>query len=213
MGLEIILALFLGLIPAYIAKNKGRSFGVWYIYGVLLFIVALIHSILISKRPKTETENELQEQGQKKEPSGFFMQIKSSNFISKVVAFFVVLLFINACLPDKSKDSTAKIPKIEEVPALNQVQIVDKKGTTNDYSDYISIEGSVKNKSYDKTIDYIMLRYEALDDNDKVIDSNFIMIYGDIKPQEQKIFRSTEHWKRNVMTGYRLYVKEASYKK
>ena len=208
---ELILALFLGLIPATIAKNKGRSFGRWYVYGVLLFIVALIHSLLISKKSTTQTEPEPQEP--KKEASGLFMQVKSSDFISKAVAVFVVLLFINACLPDKPKDSTTKVPKTEEVPALNQVEIIDKRGTTNDYSDYIDIEGSVRNKSYDKTIDYIMLRYEALDNNNKVIDSNSIMIYGDIKPQEQKIFRSTEHWKRNVMTGYRLYVKDAYYKK
>ena len=44
----IILALFLGAIPAIIAKGKGRNFAVWYIYGVLLFIVALIHSLAIS---------------------------------------------------------------------------------------------------------------------------------------------------------------------
>lgn len=46
-----ILACFLGLIPAFIAQNKGRSFGLWYVYGVALFIVALIHSLCISKRP------------------------------------------------------------------------------------------------------------------------------------------------------------------
>ena len=39
--MEIILALALGFIPAYIAKNKGRSFWTWYIFGALLFIIAL----------------------------------------------------------------------------------------------------------------------------------------------------------------------------
>lgn len=37
----------LGLIPANIAKNKGRSFGLWWFYGFMLFIVALPHSILM----------------------------------------------------------------------------------------------------------------------------------------------------------------------
>ena len=37
-----IAALFLGLIPAFIAQNKGYSFWGYYIFGVLLFIVALI---------------------------------------------------------------------------------------------------------------------------------------------------------------------------
>lgn len=42
-------AIILGLIPAFIAKSKGRSFPLWYIYGVAIFIVALIHSIVIKK--------------------------------------------------------------------------------------------------------------------------------------------------------------------
>lgn len=45
----MFLAVFLGLIPAFIAKSKGRSFFLWYVYGVALFIVALIHSIIIKK--------------------------------------------------------------------------------------------------------------------------------------------------------------------
>ncbi|MBP2660129.1 MAG: hypothetical protein H6Q69_3161 [Firmicutes bacterium] len=43
----LIPALFLGLIPGFIARSKRRSFFSWYVYGVLLFIVALIHSIVI----------------------------------------------------------------------------------------------------------------------------------------------------------------------
>lgn len=45
----LFLSLVLGLIPAFIASSKGRSFVLWYIYGVLIFIVALIHSLCISK--------------------------------------------------------------------------------------------------------------------------------------------------------------------
>lgn len=37
----------LGLIPAAIAKNKGYSFGLWWFYGWMLFIVAIIHVSLI----------------------------------------------------------------------------------------------------------------------------------------------------------------------
>ena len=37
----------LGLIPAYIAKNKGRKWGRWFVYGIFLFWIALIHSIVI----------------------------------------------------------------------------------------------------------------------------------------------------------------------
>ena len=37
------LAAILGLIPANIAKKKGLSFGMWWFYGWMLFIVAIIH--------------------------------------------------------------------------------------------------------------------------------------------------------------------------
>lgn len=52
----VIAALVLGLIPAFIASLKGRNFILWYIYGVLLFIIALIHSLIISKDEKTIAE-------------------------------------------------------------------------------------------------------------------------------------------------------------
>ena len=45
----LVAALFLGLIPAAIASSKGRSFGLWYLYGVALFIVALIHSLVLQR--------------------------------------------------------------------------------------------------------------------------------------------------------------------
>lgn len=43
----LIIAVFLGLIPANIARRKGRSFGLWWFYGAALFIVAIIHVLLI----------------------------------------------------------------------------------------------------------------------------------------------------------------------
>ena len=43
MFLTIIIAAGLGLIPANIAKGKGYSFGLWWFYGWMLFIVAIIH--------------------------------------------------------------------------------------------------------------------------------------------------------------------------
>ncbi|MCW3150459.1 hypothetical protein N8H22_17785 [Stutzerimonas stutzeri] len=42
------IALVLGLIPAIIAALKGRRFFVWWIYGALIFIVALPHSLFAS---------------------------------------------------------------------------------------------------------------------------------------------------------------------
>ncbi len=40
-------ALVIGLIPASIAQSKGHDFFAWYVYGVLLFIVALIHALVL----------------------------------------------------------------------------------------------------------------------------------------------------------------------
>ena len=37
----------LGLIPAAIAAKKGRSFGKWWIYGTLLILVVLPHSLMV----------------------------------------------------------------------------------------------------------------------------------------------------------------------
>lgn len=41
------MALVLGLLPAGIAQGKGASFFPWYAYGVLLFPIALIHSLVM----------------------------------------------------------------------------------------------------------------------------------------------------------------------
>ena len=43
----LIVAAGLGFIPASIAKNKGYSFGLWWFYGWMLWIVAIIHVNLI----------------------------------------------------------------------------------------------------------------------------------------------------------------------
>ena len=43
----LVLAALLGLIPAAIAQSKGRSFGLWWFYGAMLFIVALPHALIM----------------------------------------------------------------------------------------------------------------------------------------------------------------------
>ena len=45
MGFLVVCAL-IGLIPASMAHAKGRSFFGWWVYGALLFIVALPHALL-----------------------------------------------------------------------------------------------------------------------------------------------------------------------
>ena len=47
---SLVLAAGLGLIPATIAQKKGYSFGLWWFYGWMLFIVAIIHVNLIEDK-------------------------------------------------------------------------------------------------------------------------------------------------------------------
>ncbi|MCX6088828.1 MAG: zinc ribbon domain-containing protein [Candidatus Atribacteria bacterium] len=62
-----IFAIIIGLIPAYIAKTKGRSFGLWWVYGAALFIVALPHA-LIMKPDNESLEQQQLGDGMKKCP-------------------------------------------------------------------------------------------------------------------------------------------------
>lgn len=53
----VLLAVAAGLafIPANIAKNKGYSFGLWWFYGWMLFIVAIIHVSVIPDKNAHQT--------------------------------------------------------------------------------------------------------------------------------------------------------------
>jgi hypothetical protein len=63
----IVLAVVLGLIPAMIARSKGREFLTWWIYGALLFIVALPHALLL-KPELQHLEEQQRTQGLRKCP-------------------------------------------------------------------------------------------------------------------------------------------------
>ena len=62
----LFIALLLGVIPAMIAKNKGREFFVWYIYGVFLFLIALIHSIVIKENKEIIEDRQMEDGTMKK---------------------------------------------------------------------------------------------------------------------------------------------------
>ena len=51
----LIIAAGLGCIPASIAKNKGYSFGLWWFYGWMLFIIALIHACVLPDKNARQT--------------------------------------------------------------------------------------------------------------------------------------------------------------
>ncbi|MEX0498238.1 zinc ribbon domain-containing protein [Raoultella terrigena] len=57
----LIICAIIGCIPAAIASSKGRSFFVWWVYGALLFIVALIHSLVIKKDIRAFEKSQLDE--------------------------------------------------------------------------------------------------------------------------------------------------------
>jgi hypothetical protein len=45
----LVIAAVIGLIPACIARDKGRDFWTWWIFGAALFIVALPAAILLKR--------------------------------------------------------------------------------------------------------------------------------------------------------------------
>ena len=61
----LVVAVLIGLIPAAIAKGKGHSFGLWWFYGAMLFIVALPHA-LIMKPDNSALERQRISGGEKK---------------------------------------------------------------------------------------------------------------------------------------------------
>lgn len=47
LALLVTFAVLLALIPAVIAQRKGRSFVFWFIFGLLLWIVALPAALFV----------------------------------------------------------------------------------------------------------------------------------------------------------------------
>jgi hypothetical protein len=43
----LVIGIILGLLPAAIAKTRGQNFFVWWVYGAVLFPIALIHALLV----------------------------------------------------------------------------------------------------------------------------------------------------------------------
>jgi len=64
----LVIAVLIGLIPAAIAHSKGRSFVGFWIYGALLFIVALPHALLIPSDPRLIEARQLSTGSNKKCP-------------------------------------------------------------------------------------------------------------------------------------------------
>ena len=61
-------AALIGLLPAYIAHKKGRSFLLWWLFGAALFIVALPAALVISPDNDAIEQRQLQQGDSKKCP-------------------------------------------------------------------------------------------------------------------------------------------------
>ena len=59
------LAIIIGIIPAFIARKKGKNFFLWWFYGTMMFIVALPHALLIKPHNQKAEEKQIQK-GMKK---------------------------------------------------------------------------------------------------------------------------------------------------
>ena len=57
-----IFGIILFALPAMIAISKGRNFFLWFLYGLLLFPIALVHSILIKSDNKKQEKKKTSEQ-------------------------------------------------------------------------------------------------------------------------------------------------------
>lgn len=55
MWVYLVAGVLLGLIPGMIARNKGHSFIAWWAYGIVFFIPALPHALLL--KPDIEAVN------------------------------------------------------------------------------------------------------------------------------------------------------------
>ena len=63
----LFFAAILGIVVGMIAKSKGRDFFTWWLYGTLIFIVAIVH-VLIIKPSEGHVEREALSSGGKKCP-------------------------------------------------------------------------------------------------------------------------------------------------
>ena len=46
-----IVAALLGIVVGLIARRKGRSFLLWWLYGALIFVIAFVHVLIIKRKP------------------------------------------------------------------------------------------------------------------------------------------------------------------
>jgi hypothetical protein len=50
----LFISILLGLIPAFIARSRGRSFIIWWIVGALLPLIAIVISLFLKDKNKQQ---------------------------------------------------------------------------------------------------------------------------------------------------------------
>ncbi len=142
----------------------------------------------------------------------FWRSLWVKNKIVVCIASAVFLLaVIAASLPrDYNKQPPRPAAPAEQVLTAKQsAQLESYDATISATGNYVNITGSVKNVGT-RAIRDVKLRYEALGDGDRVVDSADVIAFGEIRPGESKTF---SRMVRKTGNGqYRLYVTNAYFK-
>lgn len=79
----LVVASLLALIPANIARKKGHSFGLWWLYGFALWIVAFIHSLCLKNDVAKGRKRNEERQRYELEETKLEMENKAKRNLSK----------------------------------------------------------------------------------------------------------------------------------
>ena len=108
----LFISAILGLLPALIAKSKGRDFLTWWIYGSFLFLISLIHSLFMSEDQSAKDERAL--------ASGRSMKCP---FCAEVIKAEAVVC--RHCQRDIPEDKRQKYEKSEEYLNMHAGKFID----------------------------------------------------------------------------------------
>lgn len=77
----LIIDACLAILPASIAERKGKSFGVWYLYGFLIWIVAVLHAISLPEKQESTSSSSIKNSNNSTE-SIQINSVSSVNFVT-----------------------------------------------------------------------------------------------------------------------------------
>lgn len=110
MLITLVAAALLGLIPAWIASSRGHVFFLWWVFGALLFIVALPMSIMLKKPPPDGPQA----------PESYVPLVTTMIIVLAVIGVVFVFGSSNPSPPDEI--SMAKFLAVEA--GMNEAQVI-----------------------------------------------------------------------------------------